>query len=240
MIGKIFPILGITFIDILGFSILIPILPFYVEYFHASRVTVGILFATFAACQFVAGPIWGNVSDRIGRKAVLIISQIGATIGWGMLAFAPTIGWVFAARIVEGISGGNISVTQAYVADRVEPHERARAFGYVGAAFSAGFALGPATAGALLHFGYKTPFLLAAGLQVLTLLVTIFFLPEHVAARGERRTRLRRCEISPRTFPNRALRRCWCRNFRTRWAFTPGSRHSPSFCKPSWDSGRSR
>jgi DHA1 family tetracycline resistance protein-like MFS transporter len=186
VIAKIFPILGITFIDILGFSILIPILPFYVEYFHAAKVTVGILFATFAACQFVAGPIWGNVSDRIGRKAVLIISQVGATIGWAMLAFAPTIGWVFAARVVEGISGGNISVTQAYVADRVEPHERARAFGYVGAAFSAGFALGPATAGILLHnFGYKTPFLLAAGLQVITLLVTIFFLPERVAARGE-------------------------------------------------------
>jgi len=97
VIAKIFPILGITFIDILGFSILIPILPFYVEHFGAQKATVGILFATFALCQFIAGPIWGNISDRIGRKAVLIISQVGATIGWTMLAFAPTIGWVFAA-----------------------------------------------------------------------------------------------------------------------------------------------
>jgi predicted MFS family arabinose efflux permease len=186
VIAKIFPILGITFIDILGFSILIPILPFYVEHFHASRITVGILFATFAACQFVAGPIWGNVSDRIGRKAVLIISQVGATIGWTMLAFAPNIAWVFFARVVEGVSGGNISVTQAYVADRVEPKDRARAFGYVGAAFSAGFALGPAAAGKLLDsFGYMTPFLLAAGLQVVTLLLTIFFLPDKVAERAE-------------------------------------------------------
>jgi multidrug resistance protein len=186
LIRKLIPILGITFIDILGFSILIPILPFYVEHFGAQKATVGILFATFALCQFIAGPIWGNISDRIGRKAVLIISQIGATIGWTMLAFAPTIGWVFAARVVEGVSGGNISVTQAYVADRVEPSERTRAFGYVGAAFSAGFVLGPAAGGFLLQkLGYATPFLLAAALQVITLLATIFFLPEHVAEKGE-------------------------------------------------------
>ncbi len=85
------PILGITFIDILGFSILIPILPYYVKHFGASAIAVGLLFATFALCQFLAGPLWGNVSDRIGRKRVLIISQIGATFGWAGLAFAPTL-----------------------------------------------------------------------------------------------------------------------------------------------------
>jgi predicted MFS family arabinose efflux permease len=187
VIARLFPILGITFIDILGFSILIPILPFYVQHFGAAKITVGILFATFAACQFLAGPLWGNASDRIGRKAVLVISQVGATIGWTMLAFAPSIFWVFVARIVEGISGGNISVTQAYVADRVEPRERARAFAYVGASFSAGLVLGPAAGGlALAKFGYATPFLLAAGLQVVTLLLTIFFLPESVASKADR------------------------------------------------------
>ena len=138
MFAALLPILGITFIDILGFSILIPILPYYVQHFGASYVVVGLLFSTFAFCQFVAGPIWGNVSDRIGRKTVLVVSQVGASIGWAMLAFAPTLGWVFAARVIEGFSGGNISVTQAYVADRVEPHERSRAFAYIGAAFSAG------------------------------------------------------------------------------------------------------
>jgi DHA1 family tetracycline resistance protein-like MFS transporter len=180
------PILGITFIDILGFSILIPILPYYVQNFGSSYVMVGILFATFAACQFVAGPLWGNLSDRIGRKSVLIVSQVGATIGWGLLAFAPSLVWVFVARIVEGLSGGNISVTQAYVADRIEPEQRSQAFAYVGAAFSAGFVLGPAAGGFLLaHFGYRTPFLLAALLQVVTLLLTIFFLPENVAEKAE-------------------------------------------------------
>lgn len=187
MFAKLFPILGITFIDILGFSILIPILPYYVKHFGASTIAVGELFAVFALCQFLAGPFWGHVSDRIGRKRVLIISQIGATIGWAGLAFAPTLFWVFIARIIEGIAGGNISVTQAYVADRVEPEQRSHAFAFIGAAFSAGLVLGPVAGGLLLaRYGYKMPFLLAAGLQVLTLIATIFFLPEDVAAHAEK------------------------------------------------------
>jgi DHA1 family tetracycline resistance protein-like MFS transporter len=187
VVARLLPILGITFIDILGFSILIPILPYYVKHFGASTVTVGALFATFAFCQFIGGPLWGNISDRIGRKAVLIISQIGATIGWAGLAFAPTLLWVFVARIIEGVAGGNISVTQAYVADRVEPAQRSQAFAYVGAAFSAGLVVGPVAGGLLLtHYGYRLPFLLAAALQVVTLVVTILFLPEDVAAHGEK------------------------------------------------------
>jgi DHA1 family tetracycline resistance protein-like MFS transporter len=179
MFARLLPILGITFIDILGFSILIPLMPYYVKHFGAPDIVIGVLFSTFAACQFVAGPIWGNISDRIGRKAVLIISQIGATIGWTMLAFAPSIAFVFAARIVEGISGGNISVTQAYVADLVEPKQRARAFAWVGAAFSAGIVLGPTFGGWMFaRYGYVAPFLAAAALQLVTLVVTILILPE--------------------------------------------------------------
>jgi DHA1 family tetracycline resistance protein-like MFS transporter len=179
VIVKLLPILGITFIDILGFSILIPLMPYFVKHFGASDIVVGGLFATFALCQFVGGPIWGNVSDRIGRKRVLIVSQVGATIGWTMLAFAPTIAWVFAARIVEGFSGGNISVTQAYVSDLVEPAKRGRAFSYIGAAFSAGLIFGPLSGGYLVaRYGYSVPFLLAAALQVVTLIVTVLILPE--------------------------------------------------------------
>src|SRR5471032_1487327 len=127
LFSRLLPILGVTFVDILGFSIILPILPYFITHFGANDIVVGILFSAFAACQLVAGPVWGRVSDRIGRKRVLIISQIGATFGWAGLAFAPSLAWVFVARIVEGISGGNISVTQAYVADRVDPNERARA-----------------------------------------------------------------------------------------------------------------
>lgn len=179
MLTRLLPILGITFIDILGFAILIPLMPYFVKHFGVGDIVVGLLFATFSFTQFIGSPIWGNVSDRIGRKRVLIVSQIGATIGWTMLAFAPTIGWVFVARIVEGLSGGNISVTQAYVSDLVEPERRARAFSYIGATFSGGLIFGPAFGGFLVdRYGFSAPFLAAAALQLITLIATIFFLPE--------------------------------------------------------------
>jgi MFS transporter, DHA1 family, tetracycline resistance protein len=195
MIRRLLPILGVTFIDIVGFSMLLPMLPYFVTHFGSSAVVVGILLATFSFCQLVSAPIWGNVSDRIGRKTVLIVSQIGATLGWALLAFAPNvaallavapIGVVFAARIIEGVSGGNISITQAYVADLVEPKERARAFGLIGAMFAAGMVFGPLGGGLLYsRFGFAVPFLAAAGLQAVTLLVTIFMLPESRAKRGD-------------------------------------------------------
>ena len=193
MIRKLLPILGVTFIDIIGFSMLIPMLPYFVTHFGASPFVVGILFGTFSLCQLVTAPLWGNVSDRFGRKKVLIISQIGATIGWAMLAFAPNIALVFVARIVEGISGGNISITQAYVADLVEAKDRSRAFGLIGAMFGAGMIFGPFVGGLLFaRFGFAAPFLAAAALQFATLLLTIFMLPESRAqADGDERVGVR-------------------------------------------------
>jgi DHA1 family tetracycline resistance protein-like MFS transporter len=188
VIRKLLPILGVTFIDIVGFSMLIPMLPYFVTHFGASPYVVGLLVATFSFCQFVSAPLWGSVSDRIGRKRVLIISQIGATIGWAMLGLAPNIGAalslaplavVFVARALEGVSGGNISITQAYVADLVESRERSRAFGLIGAMFAAGMVFGPAGGGLLYsRYGFAVPFLVAAALQFLTLIVTIVMLPE--------------------------------------------------------------
>ncbi len=207
MLTRLLPILGITFIDILGFSILIPLMPFFVTHFGAPTVVVGLLFATFALCQLVAGPLWGNVSDRVGRKRVLVISQIGATVGWTMLAFAPNIAIVFLARAIEGFSGGNISVTQAYVADLVEPEKRGRAFAYIGAAFSAGLIFGPALGGTLYaHYGYTAPFLAAAFLQFVTLLVTLAVLPESRSKEKQAEpsasfTDIRRSLANPRVAP---------------------------------------
>ena len=179
MIRKLVPILGVTFIDIIGFSMLLPVMPYFVTHFGASAFVVGVLLSTFSLCQFISGPIWGNVSDRVGRKTVLIISQIGATIGWTMLAFAGNIFWVFVARIVEGVSGGNIGITQAYVADLVEPKDRARAFGLISATFAAAMIFGPAGAGLLYaRFGFSAPFLAAAALQLITLIATSVLLPE--------------------------------------------------------------
>ena len=171
---RLIPILGITFVDIIGFSMLLPMLPYFVTHFGAKPVVVGILFATFSLCQLLSAPLWGNLSDRIGRKFVLVTSQIGATIGWTMLAFSPTILWVFVARIIEGVSGGNIGITQAYVADLVAPKERSRAFALISATFGAGMVFGPVIGGVLfLRYGFKAPFLTAAGLQVLTLVLTL-------------------------------------------------------------------
>ena len=179
MIKKLVPILGITFIDIVGFSMLLPILPYFVTHFGMSAAVVGILMSTFCFCQLISGPIWGNVSDRIGRKTVLVISQIGATIGWAMLAFAGNIFWVFVARIIEGVSGGNIGITQAYVADVVDAKDRARAFGFISATFAAGMVFGPVGGGALFaKFGFSAPFLAASALQLLTLILTLVLLPE--------------------------------------------------------------
>jgi len=179
LILRLLPILGITFIDILGFSIMIPLLPFFVLKFGAPDIMVGAALAVYSVCQLFAGPVWGNVSDRIGRKMVLIVSQIGSTLAWAMMALAPSVPFVLLSRALEGLSGGNIAVTQAYVADLVEPKRRGEAFSYVGAAFSAGFVFGPATGGWLAgRYGFAVPFLLAAALQFLTLVLTIFMLPE--------------------------------------------------------------
>jgi len=178
MVRKLLPILGITFIDIVGFSILIPTLPYFVTHFGATPFVVGILASVFSICTLISGPIWGNVSDRIGRKAVLMISQIGATLGWVMLAFAPNIVVVFIARIIEGASGGNIGVTQAYVADLVDAKDRSRAFGLIGATFGAGMFFGPIIGyPAFKWFGFPGPFLAAATLQLATLAITWFMLP---------------------------------------------------------------
>jgi DHA1 family tetracycline resistance protein-like MFS transporter len=198
MIRKLLPILGITFIDIIGFSMLIPMLPYFVTHFGASPFIVGVLFATFSLCQLVTAPLWGNISDRFGRKKVLIVSQIGATIGWAMLAFAPSIGLVFIARIIEGVSGGNISITQAYVADLVEAKDRSRAFGLIGAMFGAGMIFGPFGGGILFaHFGFAAPFLAAAALQLATLAITIVMLPEsRTRADGEEHVGMREILIS--------------------------------------------
>ncbi|HZY97790.1 MAG TPA: MFS transporter [Candidatus Cybelea sp.] len=195
MIRKLLPILGITFIDIVGFSMLIPMLPYFVTHFGASAYVVGLLMATFSLCQLVTAPLWGNASDRIGRKMVLIVSQIGATIGWVMLGLADgiasalavaPIAVVFIARILEGVSGGNISITQAYVADLVEPKDRARAFGLISAMFAAGMIFGPAGGGVLYaRFGFATPFLVAAGFQLVTLVLTITMLPESRARKKD-------------------------------------------------------
>ncbi|MEA2719428.1 MAG: transporter, family, tetracycline resistance protein [Candidatus Eremiobacteraeota bacterium] len=176
------PLLAITFVDVLGFTILIPILPFYAEHFGASPTTIGAIYATLAVCSLLSSPFWGRLSDRIGRKGVLIAAQVAGLLGFSLLAAGTALWTIFVARAIEGLGGGGLGVTQAYVTDVTTPAQRARAFGLVGATFGLGFLIGPALAGFLVRFGYQVPFWVAAGLAALTVVLTMVLLPESKGA----------------------------------------------------------
>ena len=140
------------FVNLVGFGIIIPLLPFYAQTFGASPLTIGLLFAVFSACQLVAAPALGDLSDKYGRRPILIFSLAGTVVSFVMLAMAHSIAMLFVARIVDGLSGGNISTARAYVADVTEPKDRARAYGLIGAAFGLGFIMGPALSGILAKY----------------------------------------------------------------------------------------
>jgi DHA1 family tetracycline resistance protein-like MFS transporter len=190
-----------VFIDLLGFGIVIPVLPFYAEgtQFNATPRTVGLLFASYSVMQLIFSPVLGRLSDKYGRRPVLLISIIGTGIGFLILGFAKTLWMLFLGRILDGISGGNISTAQAYIADITTKEDRAKGMGLLGAAFGLGFIFGPAIGGILSHWGIHVPFLFAAGLCFANAILLYFTLPETVtpdhparvsAARGRGFTQL--------------------------------------------------
>ena len=171
--------------DVLALTIMLPLLPFYAEHFGASPSVVGLLVGTYALCQLVAGPVLGQISDRVGRKPVLAVSHVGTFAGLLVLAWAPNHAIVFAARALDGLTAGNLSTAQAYIADTTAPKERARAFALIGIAFGIGFLVGPGASGYLTHhFGYRVPILGAAALSFVSILGTTFLLPNEKNARA--------------------------------------------------------
>jgi DHA1 family tetracycline resistance protein-like MFS transporter len=168
------------FVNLVGFGIIIPLLPFYAETFGASPLTIGLLFAVFSLCQLAAAPALGDLSDRYGRRPILVFSLAGTVVSFVMLAVAHSVAMLFAARIVDGLSGGNISTARAYVADVTEPKDRARAYGLIGAAFGLGFIFGPALSGALAHISYTAPIWAAAALTLVATAMAWLWLPETV------------------------------------------------------------
>jgi DHA1 family tetracycline resistance protein-like MFS transporter len=168
------------FVNLIGFGIIIPLLPFYAETFGASPLVIGLLFAVFSMCQLVAAPVLGEWSDRYGRRPVLIFSLLGTVVSFVMLALAHSVTMLFLARIVDGLSGGNISTARAYVADVTEPKDRARAYGLIGAAFGLGFIFGPALSGILAGISYTAPIWAAAIITLVATAVAWFWLPETV------------------------------------------------------------
>ncbi|MEP6637046.1 MAG: MFS transporter, partial [Acidobacteriota bacterium] len=173
-----------VFIDLLGFGIVIPVLPYYAEgtRFNGTPRTVGLLFASYSIMQLVFSPVLGRLSDKYGRRPVLLISIIGTGIGFLILGFATTLWMLFLGRILDGITGGNISTAQAYIADVTTKEDRARGMGLLGAAFGLGFIFGPAIGGILSRWGIQVPFLFAACLCFANAILLYFTLPETVTA----------------------------------------------------------
>ena len=172
----------IVFVDVLAFTLVLPYLPFYAEHFGASATEVGLLITVFAVCQFLAGPVLGALSDRVGRKPVLLISQIGTFWGFVVLALAQQLWMVYLARVIDGVTAGNITVAQAAMADVTKPKERAKAFSMIGVAFGLGFFVGPAIAGFLSRYGFQAPAWGAAFFSLCSITATSIFFQdaEHI------------------------------------------------------------
>jgi MFS transporter, DHA1 family, tetracycline resistance protein len=171
------PIFLIVFVDVLGLTIIVPLLPIYAETLGASAFVVGLLISVYGLCQLIAGPILGQISDRIGRKPLLIVSQLGTFVGFLILAFSRTLPVIFLSRIIDGLTAGNISVAQAYISDVTRKENRAHAFGLIGIAFGLGFLIGPAISGFLARYGHRVPIFAAAGLSALSVITTWAILP---------------------------------------------------------------
>jgi MFS transporter, DHA1 family, tetracycline resistance protein len=167
-------------VNLIGFGIIIPLLPFYAETFGASPLTIGLLFASFSMAQLVASPLLGHWSDRWGRRPILIFSLIGTAVSFVMLALAQGLPMLFAARIVDGLSGGNITTARAYIGDITTEENRAKAFGVLGAAFGLGFIIGPALGGLFAHISYAAPIWVAVVMTVIATLLAWLWLPETI------------------------------------------------------------
>jgi multidrug resistance protein len=177
-----------VFLDLLGFGIIIPLLPFYAESFGATGLTIGLLGTSFSLMQFLFSPIWGRWSDKVGRKPIVLVGLMGSCLSYLALALSTSLPLVFFARIVGGIAGANIPTAQAYVADVTTPENRARGMGMVGAAFGLGFIFGPAIGGLLSRVSPETPMWFASALCFANFVAAWFLLPESRPANSATRS----------------------------------------------------
>lgn len=176
-------ILVTLFLDVLGIGLIVPILPKLIEQLSGGNVsaastTFGALAALYSAMQFLCSPLLGSLSDRFGRRPVILFSLLGSGLDYLLMAWAPSLAWFFLARIVSGVTGASITAASAYIADVSPPEKRAQNFGLIGAAFGLGFIAGPALGGVLGNVGLRMPFFVAAGLTLLNWLYGLLVLPE--------------------------------------------------------------
>lgn len=193
---RLLSIILVVFVDLLGFSLILPLLPYYADKYGATQFVTGLLVASYAVMQLIGAPLLGRLSDRYGRRPVLLASIFGTFLGFLLLGFADSIGAalanafnsqavnlfvlgiLFLSRMVDGLTGGNLSVAQAYISDVTDEKDRSKGLGMVGAAFGMGFIIGPATGGLLSQWGYSIPGIVAAALSLVNLLLIYFWLPE--------------------------------------------------------------
>lgn len=186
-----------VFLDLLGVGILVPVIPFLIGQYSTQGLTVGLVALSFSGAQFLAAPLLGRLSDRWGRRPVLVLSVLGSGIGYVLFALGGALWVYFLARLIDGITGGNISTAQAYIADVSPPEARAKNFGLLGAAFGLGFLLGPALGGVLSHYSLHAPAWGAAALALTTALFGLFVLKESLPVERRRATPILWRELDP-------------------------------------------
>lgn len=190
------------FIDLLGFGILIPVMPTYARRYGASETVIGLLFATYSIAQLIAAPLWGRLSDRIGRRPVIVVAAAGSAVAYLCFGLADHLWMLFVARLIVGGCGGTISTAQAYIADVTAPEQRTRGMALVGAAIGLGFTIGPALSGLIAsQGGVRAPFFVGAGLAAANAIWAAIALPEpavrRAAARGPLISSLTRSIVLP-------------------------------------------
>jgi DHA1 family tetracycline resistance protein-like MFS transporter len=186
-----------VFLDLLGIGLLVPVAPFVVRQFRDDGLTVGLLALSFSVFQFLASPVLGVLSDRHGRRPVLLLSTFGTGIGYVLFGWAPALWVLFLSRIMDGITGGNISTAQAYIADISSPEDRSKNFGLIGAAFGLGFIVGPALGGLLSRISLSAPAYAAAALSFVTTAYAYFALPESLSPDKRRDRALQLRDLNP-------------------------------------------
>jgi multidrug resistance protein len=167
-----------VFLDLIGFGIVLPLLPFYAGTFGANPFQVGLLFTSFSLMQFLFAPWWGRLSDRVGRRPIILLGLFGSAVSYLFFGLAHSLWLLFLSRIFAGICGANISTAQAYIADSTTAENRAKGMGLIGAAYGLGFIFGPAIGGILSQYGYRVPAFFASGLALANFLAAQFLLPE--------------------------------------------------------------
>ena len=175
-------IFAFVFLDLLGYSLILPLLPYYASSFGATITLVGLLGTVNGLGQLIAAPVIGRLSDRYGRRPLLILALSGTILGFIILGFANSLWMVFLSRAVDGLLGGDTALARAYITDITEPQDRAKSLGLIGAAFGLGFIIGPVMGGVLSQFGLNVPALISAGISILSLLAIIIWLPESLPA----------------------------------------------------------